>query len=93
MAKRDRGGKSPRRVMLSGYAQIRAFFKEMGVNPPPHISTLYNWSRRKGLPVRKVMGGKRVFADAAELARWIRTEYFGPRVGEDPPEATETNRE
>ena len=93
MAKRDRGKKKPRRVVLSGYVQIRAFFREMGVNPAPHTASLYKWARTKGLPVRKVMGGRRVCADAAELATWIRTTYFGPRVGGDPPGGTEPNQE
>ena len=71
-----------RRVVLRGYGQIRAFFREMGFNPPPHEATLYKWARHKECPISKAMDGSRVVADAKDLAKWIRVRYFGRRVGE-----------
>lgn len=80
-------GKRPRRIVLRGYSQIRAFFREMGFSPPPHEATLYKWARHKGCPIMKAMGGNRVAADAKDLATWIRTEYFGDHVGTRPQTA------
>ena len=85
-------GKRPRRVVLRGYSQIRAFFREMGFTPPPHEATLYKWARHKGCPIQRAMGGNRVASDAKALAAWIRNEYFGSPVGKRP-ETTEPDRD
>ena len=77
MTKKER----PRRIVLRGYSQIRAFFREMGFTPPPHEATLYKWARKKGCPIKRAIDGNRVVCDAKELATWIRTKYFGEQVG------------
>lgn len=73
-----------RRLVLRGYGQIRRFWQEMGINPPPHVTSLRSWRENRGCPIRHALGGHRVVADAQELARWIRDVWMDGKPPADP---------
>jgi len=62
-------------VILQGWVAVRKHMHEQGIRVT--TTTLQNWRRERGLPVRRNTAFREVYAEAEELDQWILRELIG----------------
>ena len=85
---RSGNGETGQKGRLKSWKEIAAYF---GADE----RTVKRWEARRGLPVQRVPGaGGTVYADIAELERWLKTSGSDPRVADRrPPEPADSPSE